>query len=76
MKTHSFDSFEEAGLSQSPDFGVTTESATLAHPFAIVLVAVLSSFAVGSIPVIYAFTQAHSQNQTAASTPVIRGEMF
>lgn len=75
MKTHSFDSFEEAGLSQSSDFDITG-SATLAHPFAIVLVAVLSSFAVGSIPVIYAFTQAHSQNQTATSTPVIRGEMF
>ncbi len=66
----------EVRLSQSPGSGTTTPELTLRQKFTLVIVAVLSSFAVGSIPVVYAFTLAPTHNPTAAQTSIPRGEMF
>lgn len=54
----------------------TTKALTLRQKSMLVLVTILSSFAVGSIPVVYAFTVAQTHNQTTTQTPIIRGEMF
>lgn len=56
--------------------GTNTPALTLRQKFTMVLIAVFSSFAVGSIPVVYAFTLAQTQNQNTTDTPIIRGEMF
>lgn len=73
-------SFDEAAYSEfrlrQPLVSGNTPELTPRQKFMTVLVAVLSSFAVGSIPVIYAFTVAPTQNHTTTETPIIRGEMF
>ncbi|MBV9387893.1 MAG: hypothetical protein JOZ78_15830 [Chroococcidiopsidaceae cyanobacterium CP_BM_ER_R8_30] len=63
-------------LNQVSGSGTTTPELTVSQKIMMVFVAVLSSFAVGSLPLIYAFTLAptHSQNMTQSPTP--RGEMF
>ena len=66
----------EVRLSQLPGFGSATPELTLRQKFMVVLVAVLGSFAVGSIPVVYAFTLAPTHSQSTAQTPIPRGEMF
>jgi hypothetical protein len=63
-------------LSQSSGCVTTTPELNLRQKTMMVLVAVLSSFAVGSIPVVYAFTVAPTHNQTTTQTPIPRGEMF
>jgi len=75
---HSFDeaAYSELRLRQPSGSGTTTPELTPRQKFTTVLVAVLSSFAVGSIPVVYAFTVAPTQNHTTTQTPIIRGEMF
>ncbi len=67
---------EEVRLSQSSGSVTTTPELTLRQKIMLVLVAVFSSFAVGSIPVVYAFTVAQTHNQTTTQTPIPRGEMF
>lgn len=81
MKYHFDNSFDQAAYSefrssQSSVSVATTPGLTPRQKFMTVLVAVLSSFAVGSIPVVYAFTVAPTQNHTTMETPIIRGEMF
>ena len=66
----------EVYLNQSSGAVTTTAESTLRQKIMMVLVAVVSSFAVGSIPVVYAFTVAPTHNQTTTQTPVPRGEMF
>ncbi len=56
--------------------GSTTSVLTPRQKFLTVLVAVLSSFAVGAIPVVYAFTVTPTHNQAPAETSFPRGEMF
>ncbi len=74
----SFDNtaYPEVRNSQLSSSDTGTPVLTAYQKFMVVLVAVLSSFAVGSIPVIYAFTLAPSQSNAATQTPIIRGEMF
>lgn len=63
-------------LSQSNGSGTNTPALTLRQKFMMVLVTVFSSFAVGSIPVVYALTLAPTQNETTTDTVIIHGEMF
>ncbi len=76
MKTPIVESFEQVRLNESKETGATAPALTLRQKFTLVLATVLSSFAVGSIPVVYAFTVAQTQNATTTQTPIIRGEMF
>ncbi len=62
-------------LSKSSD-SATTSELSLRQKIMMVSVAVLSSFAVGSIPVVYAFTVAPTHSQTTTQTPMPQGEMF
>jgi len=61
---------------RSSGSSTTTPELTWRQKFTMVTVAVLSSFAVGSIPVVYAFTLAPTHNQTTTQTAIPRGEMF
>jgi len=62
--------------SQSSGSITTTPELSLCQKFRLVVVAALSSFAVGSIPVVYAFTGTPAHNQATTQTPIPRGEMF
>jgi hypothetical protein len=70
----------EVCLSKASGSVTTTPELTVRQKIMMVFVTVLSSFAVGSIPVVYAFTVAPTDNQTTTQTttqtPIPRGEMF
>ncbi|MBV8886761.1 MAG: hypothetical protein JO235_22585 [Chroococcidiopsidaceae cyanobacterium CP_BM_RX_35] len=63
-------------LSQLSGSGTTKTGLGVRQKFMMVFVAVLSSFAVGSIPIIYAFTLAPTHSQDTTQSPTPRGEMF
>jgi hypothetical protein len=76
MKTIARSVNSEVHLGQLSGSGTTAPELTLRQKFTMVLVAVVSSFAVGSIPIIYAFTVAPTHGQTTTQSPFPRGEMF
>ena len=61
-------------LLPSPDSA--TAKLSLRQKIMSVSIAVLSSFAIGSIPVVYAFTAAPTPSPTTRQTPILRSEMF
>lgn len=76
MKTIARSVNSEADLGQLSGSSNIAPELTLRQKFIMVLVAVVSSFAVGSIPLIYAFTLAPTHGQTTTQSPFPRGEMF
>lgn len=66
----------EVRLSQFNGFGTNIPEATTRQNFMIVLVAILTTFALGSSPIIYAFINSPIDNQTPVETAIIGGNMF
>lgn len=63
-------------LTQFNGFGTNIPEATTRQNFMLVLVAILTTFALGSSPIIYAFINSPIENQTTVQTAIIGGNMF
>jgi len=66
----------EVRLSQFNGSGTNIPEATTCQNFMIVLVAILTTFALGSSPIVYAFINSPIDNQTTVETAIIGGNMF
>ncbi len=66
----------EVPLSQSSSSDITTTEWTTCQKFLLVLVAILSTFAVGSSPIVFAFINSPADNQVTTQTLFSGGNMF
>ena len=61
---------------QSPSSVTTTPEWTTSQKFLLILVAILSTFAVGSSPIVFAFINSPIDNQVTTETLFSGGNMF